>query len=130
MTVAVLIGAMAMILLVVTAVAALHIIRQASADSFRALERLDARHEKSLQTVLDRLMTIKWEDFAAVKTLDDDENEETGFIAPHRDDEGEVEIEDGRWGHLSTLRERLRLTDEEDQLLREDFPEDYATEER
>jgi hypothetical protein len=125
-TAAVVIGVVALILLVTNSVLALHVIRQTSSDAFRALDRIESRSEKSLQTVLDRLMTIKWEDFAAVKSLEEDTS--GGFFAPvggaNTDEAGGQTITPA-W---ASVRERLSLNDEERELLEEDFPAEMGVE--
>lgn len=113
-----------MILIVATAVAALNIVRQASSDAFRALERIESRHEKSLQTVLDRLMTVRWEDFVAVQsTADDDVG---GFIAPTEQRNEGQEDRDEDLRQIFTLRGLKPPSNDELALLEEDFPSEMG----
>lgn len=120
MTALLILGIIAMILLVVALCLALHILRQSSSDAFRALERIESRQQKHLDTVLDRLMTIKWEDYAVVRATDEDQ--EGGFIPPQaqRDEPGEQEPP--KWARMSSMKERLGLLAGERELLEEDFP--------
>ena len=125
MIVAVIIGIAALICLSVTSVLNAVTFRRTLSDAFRALESTQNRDEKHLSQVLDRLMTIKWEDYAVVRSTTDDEA--GGFILPGEEDEDdELRVDDGKWGHLSNLRERLRLTDNEQTLIDEDFDESGA----
>jgi len=128
MTASVIIAALAMILLVIIAVVALYVLRESVSRMSEMLNRIESRtraaerHQShALQTVLDRLMTIKWEDFAAIKNLDEDE--EGGFTPPTYADEPESVQTGGDWGSLSTLHERMRLLDNEQEILNEDFDE-------
>lgn len=88
--------------------------------AFNSLDRMQARHEEHMDKLLDRLMTIKWEDYVALQ--DTQIPEDGGFFAPGELDEpGEVEVQEpGLWG---TLRRRSPLDDaDETALLEEDFP--------
>jgi hypothetical protein len=86
---------------------------------------MDARHERHLDTVLDRLMAIKWEDYAAIRsTIEGDQ--EGGFYPPTsgtEEDTAVIEVEGGKWGRLGSMAERLRLNEEEAQIVDEDFDE-------
>lgn len=128
MTVAVIIGIVALICLTAMGVCVTVLSRQSVSDAFRALERIESRHKEEMQTVLDRLMTIKWEDYIVARSAED--ADEGGFITPDEQKEQPVVVEDGKWGHLSKVAERLGLRDNEEELLREDFPEDFETDEQ
>jgi predicted pyridoxine 5'-phosphate oxidase superfamily flavin-nucleotide-binding protein len=69
-------------------------------------------------------MTIKWEDYAAVRTIDEDQ---VGGFYPQGslevDEEGVTEIITPTWGHLHKASDRLRVTEEEAMLIDEDFDE-------
>jgi hypothetical protein len=120
---AVILGAIGLISLSVTVLLVAQAFRQALATLSRANERTELRHQQHLDTVLDRLMTIKWEDYAAVRTIDEDQ---VGGFFPQgsgEDDEGETEIITPTWGHLHKTSERLRASAEEAILIDEDFDE-------
>ena len=73
-------------------------------------------------------MTIDWEAFVSAQALQDSEAE-GGFITPSEQNGDEGEYVPSRWGGLRELRQRLErgtdgLTDEERELLEEDFPEE------
>lgn len=73
-----------------------------------------------MSSLLDRFQAIRWEDLASLRALAET-GEEGGFVSPE-EQRGEVTVEEpGRWGHLSRLSERLRLTEEEQAMLDEDF---------
>jgi hypothetical protein len=121
----VIISIAALISLSVTVLLVASAFRQALHNASRSLERLDARHEKHLDTVLDRLMAIKWEDYAAVRSLDEDQV--GGFYPPmhEADDETAVlEVEGPKWGHLHRTAERLQKLENEETLINEDFDEE------
>lgn len=132
MTVAVIIGIVALICLTAMTFFVTVSSRQSVSDAFRALERIESRHKAEMETVLDRLMTIKWEDYIVARSAED--SDEGGFITPAQQKEGEAEgevvVEAGKWGHLNKVAERLGLKDNEEELLREDFPEDFETDEQ
>jgi hypothetical protein len=94
-------------------------------SAFRAYDRQSARHATQMGQLLDRLMTIKWEDYVAARDSGDDFG---GFLAPGEqaqvgDDVEEVTLQEpGRWGHLSALRDRAEAEANEEALLYEDFP--------
>jgi len=118
------IGIIVVICLTATTVVVAVTSRQSVSDAFLSLERSRIDYEKGLSKVLDRLMTIHWEDFAAVQAAADDE--EGGFITPalsREDDSDDTMVDDGKWGRMSSLRERLHLLDEEEALVNEDFDE-------
>jgi hypothetical protein len=99
-------------------------IRKNVSDAFLALERHEARNERQVNMLLNRLMTIRWEDFAAIEAIEDAEEEGGQVIPTRRNGDGdEAWVDDGKWGVMSTLRERLRLLDEEEQIVDEDFDE-------
>ncbi len=97
---------------------------------YLALERIESRYEKQTSDLLDRLMTIRWENYAAIKT--DDGGEEGEFILPQalrEDDDEDGGQTGGQWGALASLRDRMAISDEERALLEEDFPEEFGREE-
>lgn len=119
MTAALIIGIVSMICLTTLSVAVAVLSRQSVSDAFHALERNERRSERHLSTVLDRLMAIDWANVVAMRSVE--EPDEGGFIVPEDQKEGEVEVQDTRWGHLSAMRERLDLLDNESELVEEDF---------
>jgi hypothetical protein len=123
-TASLIVSIVALILFVGFGVAVAVIISHALRDAFLTLDRAQQRHTKQQDKLLDRLMTIKWEDYVATRSVD--EADEGGFIAPGEDEDGgETEIipPAPRWGSLSALRERMVTTPDEQALLDEDFPE-------
>lgn len=93
-----------------------------------ALSTLDSLHKRQSEQndkTLDRLMTIRWEDFLALQSVQD--ADEGGFVTPEeqkKQTDGEDEEQDTRWGHLRRLRPgALNLTEDEENLLDEDFPD-------
>jgi hypothetical protein len=99
--------------------------RQSLQSLSRMSERRDDRHQRHLDTVLDRLMAIKWEDYAAIRATDEDID--GGFYPPMRDDSEDtavMHIKEPKWGHLGTLSERARLNEEEAIIIEEDFDEE------
>lgn len=73
-------------------------------------DRREERAASALQSALDRLMTVKWEDYAALKSTDDPEV--GGFFPP----------EPVAGTQTEQFRPRL-FSPEEQALLDEDFPE-------
>ena len=122
----VILGSLALISLSVTVVLVTAAYRQALQNLSRNLERLDARHERHLDTVLDRLMAVKWEDFVALRSTVGEE-QEGGFYPPTsgtEEDTAVIEQTGGMWGRLGSAADRLRLNEEEQILLDEDFDEE------
>jgi hypothetical protein len=83
------------------------------------------RHDQQIERLLDRLTTIRWEDFAALTSIQD-KDEQGGFLTPEEqatEANQEVSVtEPGRWGPLSRASRANSLTMQEQQLLDEDFP--------
>lgn len=124
MTALLVIGIIVLILSCTISVLALHFSRKTSEKALDTLDSLHRRQSEQLDKTLDRLMTIRWEDFLALQSVH--ETDEGGFIPPEqqvdRGEDGDDE-EKGRWGHLRRLRPGgLDLSDEEKDLLSEDFP--------
>jgi hypothetical protein len=122
-TASVIIGIVALILITIFGVLVAYMISKALSKAFLALDRIDERNSESLQKTLDRLMTIDWEKYAALRSMEDT-SEEGGFAAPG-------EAEDG--GQLvPNFLGRMRMTTmpdldaEEQALLDEDFPEEVS----
>jgi hypothetical protein len=109
--------------------------REALRELSRAHSIDSARRDEMLSATLDRFQAIRWEDLAAMRSLDDT-SDEGGFLSPE-DQQAEadqfVEVDEQvRWGPLSRLRRANELSDAEQELLEEDFPDEFtpATEER
>jgi len=82
-----------------------------------------------IRNLLDRLAAIRWEDYITMQTLQE-EPEEGGFLTPEEqraEDASEAETrvqEPGRWGPLSRQAQKTQLSDTEQALLEEDFPDE------
>jgi len=97
-------------------------LRQSVRDFAQQLDALDQRRLAEVQSLLNRLMTIRWEDFIAVEETTAEQ--EGGFFPPGEESEEETMVTQS-WGALSQTRRRADILDEnEQQLLMEDFPED------
>ena len=120
-TATVVLGSIAFIVLGFVVLSVASAFRESLRTVSRMTERLDARHQRHLDTVLDRLMAIKWEDYATIRATDEDV--EGGFYPPIREDADTavMEVQDTKWGHLNKVNERFRLSDEEETLIQEDF---------
>lgn len=94
---------------------------QAVLRSFRTIEQMQVAYQEHLDKTLDRLMTIRWEDFVTVTDLQGPE-EEGGFFAPGEqgDEDGRVEVP-GPFGVMRPLPDPHEADDNEERLLREDF---------
>jgi hypothetical protein len=92
------------------------------------IEHESARHDQQIERLLDRLTTIKWEDFAALTTIQKDDDE-GGFLTPEEQvTEAHTAVEEpGRWGPLSRAARSNNLTATEQDLLAEDFPDTKET---
>jgi len=94
----------------------------------RTLSTLNSMHNRSsalLDKSLDRLMAIRWEDFVAMQSFEDEDV--GGFIAPEdqAEEDGEVIVEEpGQWGALSRLQQRSEALENERRLIDEDFPDE------
>jgi hypothetical protein len=70
-------------------------------------------------------MAIKWEDYAAIRSVDEDQV--GGFYPPsfgEQEEAGEVTLETTKWGHLSRTKERMEALENEETLINEDFDEE------
>jgi hypothetical protein len=84
------------------------------------LEQSRVGYQEHLDRTLDRLMTIRWEDFVTVREIEDQE-EEGGFFSPE-EQRGTVGVErPGPFGTLQSIRAHDEELDHEERLLREDF---------
>jgi hypothetical protein len=105
------------------------VISKAHQRTLSTLDSMSARSDETLNKALDRLMTIKWEDFASMQTLD--EGEEGGFFAPSEQkeeaDDGVRVVEPGQWGTLEQLYRQSEAQENEARLLAEDFPDERRT---
>lgn len=118
MTAAVIIGVVALISLSATSVAIAVLVSKALARAFRALDKMHARSGQQIDSLLDRLAAIRWEDLAALRSVD--EPDSGAFITPEEQaDEVEQIFPPPKWGALTALRDKM--TKEEEDLLAEDF---------
>lgn len=128
MTAAALIGLIVAILCLITVVLVAVLCFRNADKAYLTLNSMHIRQQKQLDRVLDRLMTIRWEDYVATQMMEP--TEEGGFFPPS-DSEGdggdESDEETGSWGALRTLRRPGAVehhTPEERALLDEDFPDE------
>lgn len=122
MTASVIISIFALAVLSTTCVAVTVFVSRALADAFRAIDRMHKRSAEHQGKLLDRFIALDFEKLYTLQVASDD-GDEGGFISPEDqgddDEEHEQEIPKPAWGSLTALRERL--TDEERELLEEDF---------
>jgi len=96
-------------------------LRQSVRDFAQMQSELDQRRQAEVQSLLNRLMAIRWEDFITVEETQT--ADEGGFFPPEGPSEDDTMV-GGQWGRLSNMRERAEALEEnERQLLLEDFPE-------
>jgi len=99
----------------------------------QALSRVADAHDAQMhndaqlvRNLLDRLAAIRWEDYVTMQTLQE-EPEEGGFLTPEEQkSEAQTEVrvqEPDKWGPLSRKEQKTQLSDTEQALLDEDFPE-------
>lgn len=90
------------------------------------IEHESMRHDAQIERLLDRLTTIKWEDFAALTSIQSSD-EEGGFLTPEEqatESNPAVRVQEpGKWGPLSRSERTQELTAAEAALLAEDFPD-------
>jgi hypothetical protein len=118
-------GLVALILSLATVVLVTVLSSRNAEKAFQLVDSLHQRQSEQNDKTLDRLMTIRWEDYVATQTLEP--TEEGGFFPPTERVEEENDEEVGTWGALRGLRRPERLdsvTDEERALLDEDFPDE------
>lgn len=121
MTALLIFGIVGMILTVSFGVTITVLVSRALSSAFRTVDSMNERNGKHIDTLLDRLVAIDWEKFAALKAMEDPQ--EGGFFEPGGDEEETgVEVRTS-WGTLSRLRERTELTADEERLLAEDEAE-------
>lgn len=129
LTATVIIATLAIVCTFATMLWATVTLRQALREMSRASTRRDERHDAQIGVLLDRLSTIKWENYVALSSIRDSE-EEGGFLTPEEQaTEANVSPvvqvqESDRWGSLSRQRQLDHLSDTEQALLAEDFPDE------
>jgi hypothetical protein len=125
------IAALAVTCLLVALVFVTVTFRQALRDLSRVIVAQNTRHNEQMSSLLDRFQAIRWEDLAAMRSIEDT-SQMGGFLTPEQqaaeasDDEP---TQASRWGPLSRLG-KPDVSDEEQALLDEDFPDDYPARER
>ncbi len=88
--------------------------------ALETIERSQRAYAQHLDKTLDRLMTIRWEDFVSAREFEEGD-EEGGFMSPE-EQRGEIEVEaPGFFGLRPLDGRRSEGEDNEDRLLREDF---------
>jgi hypothetical protein len=112
-------GIVAVILIVGFCVAVTVLVSRALTDVIQMSDRMHKRSTEEQDKLLDRLVAIDWERYAALQTLK--EPDEGGFEVPGEDD-SETTVVRTNWGKL--LHERTELTADEEVLLAEDFPDE------
>jgi hypothetical protein len=118
----VLFGIVVVILTCASSVLVAVLSHKAAQNALSTLDSLHKRQSEHNDKTLDRLMTIRWEDFLALQSSQEEET--GGFIPPGEQVEEDEDEEKGRWGHLRRLRPgALDLSDDERELLGEDFPD-------
>lgn len=128
MTAAALIGLIVAILCLITVVLIAVLCFRNADKAYLTLNSMHIRQQKQLDRVLDRLMTIRWEDYVATQSIEP--SDEGGFFPPTSREEEQADnddVETGSWGALRGLRRPQRVdgvTDEERALLDEDFPDE------
>lgn len=113
------------ICVLVTVVLVALIVSRAHKETLSTLNSMHNRSSALLDKSLDRLMTIRWEDFVSMQSYETED--EGGFISPEEQKEevGEVSIEEpGQWGALAQLQKLSEAQENERKLLDEDFPEE------
>jgi hypothetical protein len=111
-------GIVVSVLFCATALAIAVRVSQIASRAFLLVDTIHSRDVGTQKDLLDRLMTVRWEDLIALRSVE--EPEIGGFFSPDEQDEPTVKVEAGMWGHLSALRERM--SNEEQAMLDEDFP--------
>jgi hypothetical protein len=114
------------ICVLVTVVLVAVIVSRAHKETLSTLNSMHNRSSALLDKSLDRLMSIRWEDFVAMQSYESDDI--GGFISPEeqKEEEGQegevVIVEPGQWGALSQLQALSEAQENEQRLLAEDFP--------
>lgn len=128
MTALAIIGIVFSVLSFATVVAVTVLVSRALSSAFQTVNSMHERFARHQDRTLDRLMAVKWEDYVQLRELQVPDTQEGGFIPPEEQvEEGEMAIEPpGGWGYLNNLRDRLAVTEEEEEFLREDFPEEVS----
>lgn len=117
-------GLVVAILCLVAVVLIAVISSRSTEKAYLLVDSMHSRQTEQLDRTLDRLMTIRWEDYVATQSLEP--TEEGGFFPPTEQAEEESDEEVGTWGALRGLKRPARLdepTDDEQRLLDEDFPD-------
>jgi len=103
-------------------------LRQALQDLVRMFDRESTRRDAQMSALLDRFQAIRWEDLIAVRAYEG--TDQGGFLSPE-DQQAEIQAqsvtvdEQVKWGPLSRFQRQKDLSDAEQALLAEDFPDDY-----
>lgn len=125
---ALIIGAFVTMGSVITCAVVAVLVSQRLSDAFRTISTVHARSsktfDKATDKLLNRLMAIRWEDYVALHSVTVEESEgEEGFFAPEDLRPPSEDEEEGgmTWPHLRRPEE---LTEDERELLDEDFDEE------
>lgn len=123
MSASVLISIVALILTCATAISVTVLVSRALTSAFRALDSMHKRAGDQQSQLLDRFQAIRWEDLAALRSTSD--AEDGGFFPPLTVVDVEPGLVEqhtkGLWGRMGN--HQTELTDDEAELLAEDFPE-------
>ena len=87
--------------------------------ALETVETMSAGYQEHLDKTLDRLMTIRWEDFVTVRDLEE-ADDEGGFFAPGEQEDGGVE-RPNFFGRMQSLPDPEEADENEQRLLEEDF---------
>jgi len=121
-TVAVIITLVVVIGLVTTGfLVALRIFRDLSSRCLNTLDQMHLHASQAQDKLLDRLMTIKWEDYVAVQSME--EAEPGGFFSPEEQSEEVTEVIRPPVYGLHLHQPDNEDVENELAILREDFPE-------
>jgi len=120
-TASTLLGLIALILFTAFGVTVAVLVSKALSRAFLQLDQMQVTSAQERAQLLDRLMTIRWEDYVAVQSLE--EADVGGFIAPGEEQEEITQVIPRRQWSLFRNGEPTQLTEDEETILREDFPE-------
>lgn len=119
MTASVVISIIALTVMTATMIAVTVLVSHALANAFRALDQMHERSAQQMSGLLDRFQAIRWEDLAALRSIE--EPDDGGFIPPTPRKPPAVDDDDpGQWGSLGPIP---RADAEEALLISEDFPD-------
>ena len=122
MSASVILGFFAVTVSFIVTVSVTVLFSRALTSAFSTISSLHERSSRQQDKLIDRLVAIRWEDYAALRSATDETQEYGGFFTPEEQQEEPTGLDVPGYGTLSTLQDRLAaIASHEETLIKEDF---------